>query len=300
MHTSVREINTSSESDSSYFLRVDWEGRSLGSGFQMLLTDGQDAWRGEVSQAAVNSEAEELELKKEKYIHDLHQALTGAENSPSYSFTLTPDPPHHSGMVKLTYEKMQKEISFRLGCVPLKAVADPVKAVRELLLHGLQRGDALQQQNHKLEEENQRLIQEQQRITAEMKLYASSKEALETKLFSRFVLVMNEKKAKIRSLQETVTNLQETRSSDRQNNNNPGKSEQRAGRDNEVDVYGGSTDDEPEEEQPTPASNIPSRDSFLPQSLPLQAHWTTACVTSQTWPRVASGAFSRSGPRIPP
>ncbi|XP_072227648.1 DNA repair protein XRCC4-like [Leuresthes tenuis] len=264
MHTSVCEINTSSESDS-YFLRVDWDGRSLGSGFQMLLTDGQDAWRGEVSKMEVSSEAEELEMKKEKYIHDLHQALTGSKNSTSYSFTLTPDPPNHSGTVMLTYEKMQKEISFRLGCVSLKAVADPVEAVRELLLHGLQRGDALQQHNQKLEEENQRLIQEQQRITAEMKRYASGKEALETELFSRFVLVMNEKKAKIRSLQEMVTNLQETRSSDRPNNNNPGKSEQRAGRDSEDDEYGGSTDDEPEE--PTPASNLPSQESSTPSPM---------------------------------
>lgn len=46
MHTSVHEIHLSN-SDSSYFLRVDWEGQSLGSGFRLLLTDGQDAWRGE-------------------------------------------------------------------------------------------------------------------------------------------------------------------------------------------------------------------------------------------------------------
>lgn len=47
MHTSVREVDIPSEPDSSYFLRVDWSGRGLGSGFQLLLTDGQDAWRGD-------------------------------------------------------------------------------------------------------------------------------------------------------------------------------------------------------------------------------------------------------------
>eukprot|EP00064_Thunnus_orientalis_P018916 superscaffoldBa00004520_g19025 len=66
MHMSVREIHVSSEPDSSYFLRVDWRGRDLGSGFQLLLTDGQDAWRGEVSEAAVCEEAEELEMQKER------------------------------------------------------------------------------------------------------------------------------------------------------------------------------------------------------------------------------------------
>lgn len=47
MHTSVREILVSSEPDSTYFLRVDWRGRGLGSGFLLVLTDGQAAWRGE-------------------------------------------------------------------------------------------------------------------------------------------------------------------------------------------------------------------------------------------------------------
>lgn len=44
-----------------------------------------------------------------------------------------------------------------------------------------------------------------------LKRYAGGKEALEAELYSRFVLVLNEKKAKIRSLQETLTQLQETR-----------------------------------------------------------------------------------------
>ena len=44
-----------------------------------------------------------------------------------------------------------------------------------------------------------------------MKRYVGGKEALESELYSRFVLVLNEKKAKIRSLQETVSQLQESR-----------------------------------------------------------------------------------------
>lgn len=44
-----------------------------------------------------------------------------------------------------------------------------------------------------------------------LKRYVGGKEALEAELYSRFVLVLNEKKAKIRSLQETVAHLQETR-----------------------------------------------------------------------------------------
>uniref|UniRef100_A0A1A7Z6B4 X-ray repair complementing defective repair in Chinese hamster cells 4 n=1 Tax=Iconisemion striatum TaxID=60296 RepID=A0A1A7Z6B4_9TELE len=272
MHTSVREIYLPPELDSPFFLRVDWEGRSLGSGFQLLLTDGQDAWRGEVSEAAVNSEAEELEMQKEKYVQDLQEALTETNNSASYSFTLTPDPPNHSSTVTLMYEKMQRDISFRLGCVHLKAISEPVEAVRELLIHSLQRGNTLQQHNHKLTEENQRLRREHESITAQLKGYSEGKEALEADLYSRFVLVLNEKKAKIRSLQESVTTLQEAKTSDGQKSRDSAKSNQTAGQDGEVepDEYGGSTDEEPEEVQPTPSSDLPSRESSTPSPLSLR------------------------------
>uniref|UniRef100_A0A3B4YM78 X-ray repair complementing defective repair in Chinese hamster cells 4 n=1 Tax=Seriola lalandi dorsalis TaxID=1841481 RepID=A0A3B4YM78_SERLL len=209
MRTSVCEIHVSSQPDSAYFLRVDGRGRGLGSGFQLLLTDGQDAWRGEVSEAAVRTEAEELEMQRERYVQDLQQALTGSGGSVTYSFTLTPSPPGPA--LTLAYEKVQKDISFRLGSVSLQAVPEPAEAVRELLVHSLQRGNTLEHQNQNLEEENQRLRREQQRITAELKRYTGGKEALEAELYSRFILVLNEKKAKIRSLQETVTHLQETR-----------------------------------------------------------------------------------------
>nr|XP_020441184.1 DNA repair protein XRCC4-like isoform X2 [Monopterus albus] len=264
MHTALREIHISSEPDPSYFLRVDWKGRGLGSGFQLLLTNGQAAWGGEVSEAAVCGEAEELEMQTEAYIQDLEAVLTGPESSWTYCFTLTPSAPNDSSTIKLEYEKVQKDISFRLGSVLLKAIPEPVQVVRELLIHSLQRANMLEHHNQKLEEENQRLRQEQQRITAELKRYAGGKEALEAELYSRFVLVLNEKKAKIRSLQETVTHLQETGSSEKQTKTGPVKSDQTAGQEDE---YGESTDEDLPEVQPTPASTLPSRGCSTPSPL---------------------------------
>lgn len=268
MHTSVREIHFSSQADLSYFLRVDWEGRSLGCGFQLLLTDGQKAWIGNVSEAVVNEEAEELEMPKEKYVQDVQQALTEPENSAAYCFTLKPHPP--SSSCTLTYEKMQKAISFKLGSVLLDAVKEPAEAVREVLVHTLQQGKALQRHNHSLREENQRLLQEHQRITEQLKGYADGKEALEAELFSRFVLVLNEKKRKIRSLQEAVTNLQETRNSEGQKNGDSAKPDQTADHNSEDDEYGGSTDEEPKEEQSAAAFHPSSSNSATPSPLNLR------------------------------
>lgn len=69
MPSSVREIHISSESDSTYFLRVDWRGQGLGSGFQMLLTDGQDAWRGEGRNHTSNVKSGVWYLTSSKYLN---------------------------------------------------------------------------------------------------------------------------------------------------------------------------------------------------------------------------------------
>lgn len=68
-----------------------------------------------VSEAAVVGEAEELEMATERYIQDLQQALTGAENSTNYSFSLTPSPPDSSSAVMLAYEKVQRDISVSIS-----------------------------------------------------------------------------------------------------------------------------------------------------------------------------------------
>ncbi|XP_077353284.1 DNA repair protein XRCC4 isoform X2 [Festucalex cinctus] len=237
MLSSVREILVSSEPDSSYFLRVDPSGRDLASGFQVLLSDGRHAWRGEASEASVRQEAAELEMSGEKYVRDLREALTGAENAESYRFALEPAAPDGGSALTLTYDKVQKDISFRLGSVSLRPVPEPTEAVRALLTHSLERGTSLEQQNHELQQHNQRLRQEHQRITHELKRYANGKEDLEAELYSRFVLVLNEKKAKIRSLQEMLKALQD-----------PVQGAQAT--EEGEDEYGGSTDDE--DATPTP------------------------------------------------
>ncbi|XP_035766444.1 DNA repair protein XRCC4 [Neolamprologus brichardi] len=127
MHTSVREINLSS--DTSYFLRVDWEGCNFSTGFQLLLTDGQDAWRGEV----LSFQRLKINFKGLK------------------SFEIN----------------VAWDIGNWLGYVLLNAVPDPAEAVRSLLIYSLQRGNNLQHHNQRLQEENERLRGEQQHITAD-------------------------------------------------------------------------------------------------------------------------------------
>lgn len=248
MPVTVRRVSVSSEPETSYFLRVDWKGRDLGSGFQVMLTDGQSAWNGEVGEEAVRSEAAEMEITKERYVQDLHQVLTGegAFNT-GYSFSLTPCHGPSSSRT-LAYEKVQSDIWIQLGSVLLRAHPEPLEEVRALLAHFLVQTTDLENHNHKLKEDNHRFRQEQQHITAEMKRYVAEKESLEAELYSRFVLVLNEKKAKIRSLQERITHLQEnSQAGGKSSSPRRRRTEGARQTSDEEDEYGGSTDEEQEE-----------------------------------------------------
>lgn len=256
--SSVRQISISSEPQRCFFLKLEWA-EDLGSGFVIFLSDGESAWSGEVSEEDVSREAREMEMERDRYVCDLQLALTGAPSGSGasdegeFTFQLTPERPGRP-QLQLSYEKVQKDISFRLGVVDLQPVPEPTEVIRELITHGLEQSSRLQASNQHLLEENQKLRREQQHITEEMERYVKGKEALERDLYGRFVLVLNEKKAKLRALQQRVRELEEAeeeRSPRKKKADSEDHEAVEAAADKSPDEesdYGGSTEDEQEAE----------------------------------------------------
>ncbi|KAJ8261152.1 hypothetical protein COCON_G00168750 [Conger conger] len=262
MSVSLREISVSSKPGHTFFLRVDWT-EDLGEGFTVLLCDGVSAWDGKVSEGDIVRECEEMEMPMEKYLQDLQLALTEeGEQAEGYAFHLSPasasaSAPARSGILHLSYEKVQKDISFRLGSVELGPVAEPSEVIKELISHGLGRSGQLQASNLHLQEENQHLREEQDHMTAEMERYVHGKEDLEKELYSRFALVLNEKKVKIRGLMEKIRLLEKDLGGKGQREGSSGKGEASRENDDEggtvapaEDEYGGSTDEEQSQSPP--------------------------------------------------
>ncbi|KAG7476910.1 hypothetical protein MATL_G00087820 [Megalops atlanticus] len=267
MDISVRQINVSSEPGRSFFLKVTWTD-DLGAGFGVVLSDGVAAWHGKVSEEDVTREVEEMEVRREKYIQDLRLALTEeGQQTVDYTFQLSPDSGCAGGL-HLSYEKVQKDIAFRLGSVELRPIPGPAEVVKELISHGLGHITQLQAKNQHLQEENRQLRQEQDHIAAEMERYVHGKENLEKELYTRFVLILNEKKAKIRRLQETIRQLQEEVDEEEQSREVAvGKSAaleesgvQGGSASPEGSEYGGSTDEEqpesPHQSQKPPKATV--------------------------------------------
>ncbi|XP_062068440.1 DNA repair protein XRCC4 isoform X4 [Lepus europaeus] len=203
MGRKVSRIRLASEPSIIHFLQISWE-KTVGSGFVILLTDGQSAWTGRVSETEITQEADDMAMEKEKYVDELKKALVSeAGSADAYKFNFSEESCHFS------FEKKLKDVSFRLGSFKLEKVASPAEIIRELICYCLDTIAENQAKNEHLQKENARLLRDWKDIQGRFEKCVSAKEALEADLYRRFILVLNEKKAKIRSLHKLLSEIQE-------------------------------------------------------------------------------------------
>ncbi|XP_029798408.1 DNA repair protein XRCC4 [Suricata suricatta] len=203
MERKVSRICFASEPDIIHFLQIAWE-RTLGSGFLITLTDGQSAWTGTVSESEISQEADDMAMEKEKYVDELRKALaSGGGPADVYKFDFSKESCHFS------FEKTLKDVSFRLGSFNLEKIESPAEVIKKLICDCLDTIAENQAKNEHLQKENERLLRDWNDVQGRFEKCVSAKEALETDLYKRFILVLNEKKAKIRSLHKLLNEVQE-------------------------------------------------------------------------------------------
>ncbi|XP_027736986.1 DNA repair protein XRCC4 isoform X1 [Empidonax traillii] len=208
MEKTLNRIHPVSDPETTYFLQVSWE-KDLGSGFGILLTDGQCSWTGTVSEAEISREAADMEMNKAKYVEELKKALvTREESAGKYNFVISRD--QENMVCQFSYERSLKDGSFRLGSVRLQEVLSPDEVVKELIGYCLDSLGKLQAKNEHLQRENERLFSNWSDAERRLEKCVEAKEKLEADLYNRFILVLNEKKAKIRNLQKLVNEAKES------------------------------------------------------------------------------------------
>ncbi|XP_034512354.1 DNA repair protein XRCC4 isoform X2 [Ailuropoda melanoleuca] len=237
MERKVSRICLVSEPDIIHFLQVAWE-KTLGSGFVITLTDGQSAWTGTVSESEISREADDMALEKEKYVDELRKALiSGGGPADAYKFDFSRE------SCNFSFEKNLKDVSFRLGSFNLEKVASPASVIRKLICDCLDTITENQAKNEHLQKENERLLRDWNDVQGRFEKCVSAKEAVETDLYKRFILVLNEKKAKIRSLHKLLSEVQEPEKNIEHERETTTCSEMTADRDA---IYDESTDEESE------------------------------------------------------
>ncbi|XP_016065821.1 PREDICTED: DNA repair protein XRCC4 [Miniopterus natalensis] len=248
MEKKISRICLASEPDVIHFLQVTWE-KTLGSGFVITLIDGQSAWTGTVCESVISQEADDMAMEKEKYVEELKKALvSGAGPADAYKFNFSKESCHFS------FEKKLKDVSFRLGSFNLEKVASPAEVIRKLICDCLDTIAENQTKNEHLQKENERLLRDWNDIQGRFEKCVSAKEAVETDLYKRFILVLNEKKAKIRNLHKLLSEVQELEKNIERERETATCSEMTADRDA---IYDESTDEE-DKNLPDPSTLAPA------------------------------------------
>lgn len=230
----MSRICLASEPNITYFLQVSWEG-TVGSGFVITLTDGHSAWTATVSESEISQEADDMVMEKEKYVDELRKALvSGSGAADTYRFIFSKESCHFS------IEKELKDVSFRLGSFNLDKVPNSTEVIRELICYCLDTIAEKQAKNEHLQKENERLLRDWNDVQDRFEKCVSAKEVLEADLYQRFILVLNEKKTKIRSLHKLLNEIQQL-----EKNMKPERETACSEKTADPDaVYDGSTDEE--------------------------------------------------------
>lgn len=204
MSGAVHQILLKNDPKIPYFLRVDWSS-DLGAGFTIVLANGSAAWIGEVSEEEVTKGASDTGMSRESYVEELHQALIRDEverEESKYSFQLAAD--------HLLYHRRCENALVNLGSVELQPAPDPLELNREMIGQSLKRHLHLEAANSQLLQENCKLRREHSQILKELDTCVKTKTVMEKQMYSRFVMILNDKKSRIRELQEAVRTLQQT------------------------------------------------------------------------------------------
>ncbi|XP_065406240.1 DNA repair protein XRCC4 isoform X2 [Chrysemys picta bellii] len=108
------------------------------------------------------------------------------------------------------HPRMLKElVDFRLGSLKLQKVSSPTEVIKELICHCLDCIAELHAKKEHLQKENERLLSDWNDVQGLLEKCVEAKEELEADLYKKFILVLNEKKAKIRNLHKLLKEAQE-------------------------------------------------------------------------------------------
>ncbi|KAL6843545.1 hypothetical protein ACP4OV_026607 [Aristida adscensionis] len=182
----------------SVFVKATW----LPTRFSLAATDGAGAWVADASDAEVRLRAEQWDQPVAEYLALAERYLAFHQPSSSYSFH---DAGNGSRRLSWTFERQGTKLEWRWKLQP---APNTQKTIFEIL-------DFLMDSNIRLSDEVVRktqsfdkLKQEAEKCLQQSERFSSEKTEFEQATFSKFVAVLNSKKAKLRQLKGRVAELE--------------------------------------------------------------------------------------------
>lgn len=192
--------------DEQYFLQCQQKD-CHGNGFQdveVRLTNGSDVFSGKLTKDDVSmmKTLQDDNMSFDKLRDLLLQCLTLHSSTNQFAFQLT-------STDDATYKLMMKQvleggIKFQLGHLDMIKTKKPSSNILSFLGHLTNQLTTLKEEVVNLRKKNISMENEQEEINKRLIDYVTAKDALENDLYTKFSLVLNEKKARIRELKDQV------------------------------------------------------------------------------------------------
>ncbi|XP_052218144.1 DNA repair protein XRCC4-like [Dreissena polymorpha] len=204
-------------------------------GFDLTLCHNGRVWTGTVTDEDLDTLCSRLKMEYSKYVKQTVDALTAMDHKETFQYQLN----MHKDAVEFVWKKHVPgdEIIFQLGSVSLKSRSDSAELIRQIFNHCIEGMAELKNRIHRLETDNQRLSQERLNALKRLEKCVVAKEEIENGLYTKFALVLNSKKEKIRQLKqgegENVGIGKRARSPKLEENNSLSKSAEDSGTDDE-------------------------------------------------------------------
>uniref|UniRef100_A0A0D9VYT3 XRCC4 N-terminal domain-containing protein n=1 Tax=Leersia perrieri TaxID=77586 RepID=A0A0D9VYT3_9ORYZ len=172
--------------------------------FSLAVTDGAGAWVAEASDAEVRLRAEQWDQPVGDYLALAERYLAFQQPSSTYSFH---DAGNGNRRLSWTFEKQGTKLEWRWKLQPSPNTQQTIAEILDFLMDAnIRLSEEVVRKTQsfdKLKQESEKCLQQSERLNIE-------KADFEQATFSKFVAVLNSKKAKLRQLKEKLVELEST------------------------------------------------------------------------------------------
>ncbi|XP_066270334.1 DNA repair protein XRCC4-like [Branchiostoma lanceolatum] len=180
-------------------------------GFQLTLCDGLTAWTGHVDGDDMQEMADESGMEFEMFVAESVRALT-RENMGDITFHYSVEIQEEDVTCRqFSWKKYipSEKVRFQLGSIKLREAVSPGEAMQQIFDHALGKVEELKHTISDVQKEKDRLSGERTKALERLEKYVAQKEEMERDLYAKFVVVVNDKKAKIRQLKDELAQARE-------------------------------------------------------------------------------------------
>lgn len=175
-------------------------------GMDLALVRDNQAWTGTVTEEDLDGASQDLKMEYPEFVTQTRKALT-RQNVGGIDFQYTCKV--RTDTLIFTWKKhvSTENIKIQLGTTVLKEKDMACDVVTEIFEHALEATTRLQTTITTFQAENERLVSERATALKRLDKCVSNKNQMEEDMYSKFAIVINDKKAKIRSLRDQLNGV---------------------------------------------------------------------------------------------